>query len=133
MLPSQRCTRKDALWYTIDMTFLVTFMLKVAAIAAAIVLTITYVPGITISGGYVTLAIVALMWTAIITVIRPVLKLVALPFSILTFGLSSVIINAGLFWIMTQVIPGFTVDGILPVLFGSFILAACTWVITLVL
>jgi putative membrane protein len=115
------------------MTFLLKFILKVAAIAAAIILTITYVPGITITGGYVTLAIVALMWTAIITVIRPVLKIVALPFSILTFGLSSIIINAGLFWIMTQVIPGFTVSGILPVLFGSFILAACTWVITLVL
>ncbi len=133
MLLSYTDTRKQALWYTIRMTFLVKFILKVAAIAAAIVLTITYVPGISISGGYVTLALIALMWTAIITVIRPVLKIVAIPFSILTFGLSSVVINAGLFWIMTQVIPGFTVDGILPVLFGSFILAACTWVITLVL
>lgn len=115
------------------MSLLIKFALKVAAIAAAIVLTMTYVPGINLSGGYVTLALVALMWTAIITVIRPILKIVALPFSLLTFGLSSVVINAILFWIMTQVIPGFTVDGILPVLFGSFILAACTWVITIVL
>ncbi len=115
------------------MSFLIKFILKVVAIAAAIILTITYVPGITISGGYITLALVALMWTAIITIIRPVLKIVALPFSLLTFGLSSIIINAALFWVMTQVIPGFTVEGILPILFGSFILAACTWVITIVL
>ncbi|MFM2414731.1 MAG: hypothetical protein RI911_424 [Candidatus Parcubacteria bacterium] len=115
------------------MSFLVKFALKVAAIAAAIMLTISYVPGITVSGGYVTLAIIALMWTAIITVIRPILKIVALPFSLLTFGLSSIVINAALFWVMTQVIPGFTTDGIIPVIFGSFILAALTWVITIVL
>lgn len=113
------------------MPFLVSFVLKIVLIAGAIMLTITYVPGIVVHGGYVTLALVALLWTALITVIRPVLKIVALPFSLLTFGLSSVIINALLFWMMTQVVPGFTVDGIIPVLFGSFVLAVCTWVITL--
>jgi putative membrane protein len=115
------------------MSFLIKTCLRVAAFAAAIIATITYIPGIHLSGGYATLMIVAAAWTAIVTVIRPILKIVAIPFSLLTFGLSSVVINAALFWVLTQVIPGFTTDGLTPVLFGSFVLAALTWVITIVL
>jgi putative membrane protein len=105
-------------------------LLRVLAITAAIMFTVAYIPGITIAGGWQTLALVALLWAALATVIKPILKILTLPISLFTFGLSSVIINAVLFWSMTLIIPGFAIAGIIPIVLGSVLLSICTWVIT---
>jgi putative membrane protein len=43
-------------------------------------------------------------------VIRPVLKLLALPLSCLTFGLFGVVINLIMFWLAFKLTPGFEID-----------------------
>ncbi len=56
-------------------------------------------------------------------VLRPVLKAVALPLTCLTFGLFAFVINAGLFWLAGQVMPGkFHVTGWQGALFGSLVM-----------
>jgi putative membrane protein len=54
--------------------------------------------------------IFALVLGAINAYIRPVIQLLALPLSCLTFGLFSVVINAALFGLAAWLVPGVTVS-----------------------
>ncbi len=56
-------------------------------------------------------------------VLRPILKAVALPLTCLTFGLFSFVINAFLFWLVGQFMPGFHVAGWQAPLFGSVVMS----------
>jgi putative membrane protein len=55
-------------------------------------------------------------------IIRPIVQLIALPLSCLTFGLLGFVINALMFWLAGQVIPGFHVAGWEAPLFGSVVM-----------
>ena len=104
-------------------------LLKFLGTAAAVFLTIHIVPGISSEGGLVTVFLVALAWSAISLIIKPVLHLLALPITILTFGLFALVLNAFLFWAMAAVVPGFSVDGFMPALLGSIALSIISWFI----
>lgn len=108
-------------------------ILRFLGIAAAVYLTVNLVPGISVSGGWTTLALVTLVWAIIVTVIKPVLGILSLPINILTLGLFSLVLNALLFWGMELVVPGFNVAGFWPALFGSIVLSLIGWLIEKVL
>jgi putative membrane protein len=105
------------------------FVLRFLAIAVAVYLTVNIVPGIVVSGGLVTMLLVALAWSVIITVIKPVLSILSLPITIITLGLFSFVLNALLFWAMEFVVSGFDVQGFIPALLGSIVLSLITWFI----
>ncbi|KKW27734.1 MAG: Membrane protein [Candidatus Kaiserbacteria bacterium GW2011_GWB1_52_6] len=100
---------------------------------AAVILTVYLVPGVTITGGWLSTLLVALVWSVITMVIRPVLQLLTLPITILTFGVFSLILNALLFWTMALVVPGFEVSGFLSALLGAIVLSIIAWLIQKVL
>lgn len=66
------------------------------------------------------LAVVAL--GIVNAVLRPIAQLIALPLSCLTFGLFGFVINALMFWLAGQVVPGFHVGGFWAPLFGSLVM-----------
>ncbi|MDB5188254.1 MAG: rane protein of unknown function [Candidatus Kaiserbacteria bacterium] len=109
------------------------FILKFLGLVAAIILTVYLVPGISITGGWVNIVLVALVWSVITMVIRPVLRVLTFPLTILTFGLFSLILSALLFWAMTLVVPGFTVAGFIPALVGSLVLSIISTLINMVI
>ena len=100
---------------------------------AAVVLTVSIVPGVMITGGWETTLLVALVWSVITMVIRPVLKILTFPITVITFGVFSVILNAILFWAMTLVVPGFVVAGFWPALLGALVLSILSWFVHQVL
>jgi putative membrane protein len=104
-------------------------LLKFLGTAAAVYLTVNLVPGISVAGGWTTVLLVALVWSVITLIIRPVLTLLTLPITIITLGLFSFILNALLFWAMTLIVPGFVVDGFLPALLGALVLSIISWLI----
>ena len=104
-------------------------LMRFLGTAAAVYLTVYLVPGITISGGWETTLLVALVWSVITMVIRPVLSILTLPITIITLGLFSFILNALLFWAMTLIVPGFQVDGFIHALFGVVVLSILSWLI----
>ncbi len=55
-------------------------------------------------------------------VLRPVVKLLTLPVTCLTFGLFSLVVNAFFFWLVGQFVPGFKVSGWIAPLFGSVVM-----------
>lgn len=104
-------------------------VLRLLGTAAAVYLTVYLVPGITISGGWTTTLLVALVWSVITLVIRPVLSIMTLPITIVTLGIFSFILNALLFWAMTLIVPGFEVAGFFPALLGVIVLSVLSWLI----
>ena len=55
-------------------------------------------------------------------VVRPLLVLLTLPFTILTFGLFLLVVNALMLWLMAALVPGIRVQGIGSALLGSLVL-----------
>lgn len=108
-------------------------LLKYLGTVAAVMLTVNIVPGITVSGGWPTLFLLALVWSVIMMVIKPVLSILTLPITVITLGLFSFVLNALLFYAMTWVVPGFAVAGFVPALLGALVLSLLSWLIHKVL
>ena len=96
-------------------------VLRYLGTVAAVVLTVNIVPGLSVEGGWLTILLIALVWSVLMLVIKPILTILTLPITIITFGLFSFILNALLFWAMTLVVPGF----VLGYLTFEFTLASC--------
>ena len=109
------------------------FLLRLLATTVAVYLTVSLVPGVSVSGGWITLLLVSLVWSVIVAVIRPVLQILTLPLTIVTLGLFSFILNALLFWAMELIVPGFGVEGFLPALLGAIVLSLISWLVEKIL
>ena len=103
-------------------------IIQFVVIAGTVFLIANNVPGIHVEGGYKTVLFVALVWSLVSMVLKPVLSILTLPLTFITLGLFSFILNAFLFAAMEWVVPGFVVDGFIPALIGSVVLSFVTWV-----
>ncbi|MEX0652004.1 MAG: phage holin family protein [Candidatus Paceibacterota bacterium] len=88
----------------------------------ALLLVSNYVPGITVSSFYIAL-IVAVVLGVVSVILKPILIILTLPITLVTLGLFTFVINAGLFWFVSTFIDGFTVDGFIPAFIGALIVA----------
>lgn len=96
-------------------------------ISAGILLLIAYVvPGIHLASFYTAL-IAALILGLINAIIKPIISLLALPVTLLTLGLFSLVINALMFYLASTVVKGFVVTGFWPAFWGSIIMAIGSW------
>jgi putative membrane protein len=70
-----------------------------------------------------TAVLAALTLGLVNSTIRPVLKLLTFPLTILTLGLSSMAINVLCLVGVARFIPGFTIAGVIPAIVGSIVLS----------
>lgn len=79
-------------------------------------------PGITIDG--VTASLLAAVSIGVVNaVIKPVIKLVSLPLTFLTFGLFSLVVNGFCFSLAAALVPGFHVNGLIGFFVGPIALS----------
>ncbi len=98
---------------------------------ALAILTAAYIlPGIHVDT-FVTALVLAVVLGIANVVIKPILVLLTLPITILTFGLFTLVINALLILGATYVVPGFTVDGFLWALLFSIVLSLISWALNM--
>lgn len=97
-------------------------ILYFVVMAAAMLLLSRLLPGFQVTGwGPALLASVVL---AIVNVIlKPILFVLTLPFTILTLGLFLFVLNAIMLWITAAIVPGFRVAGFATTLIASLALA----------
>ncbi len=97
------------------------------ALSAATLLFISFlVPSVSVSGLYIAL-ITALVLGLVNALIRPLLVLLTLPITILTLGLFTLVINAGLFWFVSTFIDGFEVHGFWGAFIGALFMTLVSW------
>lgn len=63
------------------------------------------------------------------TFIRPILRLLTLPITLVTFGLFAIVVNAITFSIAAFFAPGFEINGIIPAIMGAIVLSIVSTVI----
>ena len=73
--------------------------------------------------GWVPALIGSVVLAAINAVLKPVLFVLTLPFTILTLGLFLLVLNAFCLWLAQRLVPGFDIQGFLITLLASIILA----------
>lgn len=100
--------------------------------AIALIITANVVPGFKVDT-FTTALIVALALGIINAVIKPVLLMLTLPINILTLGLFTFVINAGLLLLVSNFVAGFVIVGFIPALIGAVILWLISMVINFVL
>lgn len=120
------------------MKILIWVLVNALALAAATWL----LEGIRLTGNndtdrILTLVLVALIFGVINAVVGPIIKLLSLPFIIVTLGLLLLVINALLLmltsWVSKEVGLGFHVDGFWTAVLGALIVTVSTWVLEKVL
>ena len=107
-------------------------MIKKLIIQSVTVLVVAWImPSVTINPWYVAV-IVAVVLGLINTFIRPLVKLIALPITVLTLGLFSLVINAAMVLLCAKIVPGFDTSGFLSALICSITLSIVSWAINTV-
>lgn len=94
-----------------------------ALVTAVSLLILDFVfPGVKIDG--VAASLFAAVAIGIVNAtIKPIIKLVSLPLTFLTFGLFSLVVNGFCFWLAAAVVPGFHVYGLIGFLLGPIALS----------
>ena len=69
-------------------------------------------------------ALIAALSIAVVnTLVRPVISLLSLPLTFITFGLFSFVVNGICFWLAAAFVPGFNVQGLLGTILGPVALS----------
>lgn len=93
--------------------------------AAALWVAARFVPGIRQPDTLTHLLLVALVFGVVNVTIKPVLKLLAFPVQILTLGLFTLVINAGMLLLTAWLAKGwgFAVDGFVSAFLGALVIS----------
>ncbi len=95
--------------------------------AAALLLVAYLYPGVQVRD-FVAALVAALVLGLVNAVIRPLLVILTLPVTLLTLGLFLFVINAFLFWLVAELVQGFTVTNFAAALIGSILYSIITLV-----
>ena len=102
------------------------FLTRLVVAALGLWLASALVPGIEVEGGW-TLIGAALLLGLVNAVVRPVLVVLTLPFTILTLGLFLLVINAGMLGLVAAMFERFTIAGFWSALLGAVIVSVTSW------
>ena len=85
------------------------------------------VPGIVVSGA-AALILAALLLGVVNAFVRPVVVVLTLPITIVTLGLFLLVVNAAMIGLVSWVVPGFQVRGLLPGVLAAIVTGVCSWI-----
>ncbi|SDW42948.1 putative membrane protein [Lutibacter oricola] len=99
------------------------FILKILLTALAVVVLATFLPGVTLTNGYTSAIIVALVLGILRVTVKPLLIFFTLPATIVTLGLFLLVINAVIILLADYFVAGFAVSGFWIALLFSLLLS----------
>lgn len=111
---------------------MINFIIRYLIIAVLIMFGAKYIDGIKINN-FETSLYVALAMGFVNTFIKPILKLISFPITILTLGLFLLVINVIMVYLVDYFIQGFSVQGFIPPLIFSFVLSFISYVLGMLL
>lgn len=102
------------------------FLVRAAFAAFGLALAARLVSGITYDAP-MTIALAVLLLGLVNALLRPLLILLTLPLTVLSFGLFLLVINAGMILLVSRIVPGFQVAGFTPALLAALITGVTSW------
>jgi putative membrane protein len=79
--------------------------------------------------GFPTAILLAIILSLLNTFLKPILVILTIPFTIMTFGLFLLVINAFIIVIADKMMPGFAVDSFATALIFSIMVSLTTWML----
>ena len=105
------------------------FIFHIFSNAIALLVAAYFVPGFTFRGDFVAILITAAILTLINIFIKPLFSFFFGPIIILTLGLFSIVINAATLYILDIFSAPLTIQGYLPLLYGTLIVTAVNMIL----
>ncbi len=85
------------------------------------------VPGIYVHGAEALLLAAGLLGI-VNAIVRPIVTFLTLPLTILTLGLFLLIVNAAMIGLVSMVVPGFQVHGLIAGVEAAVVTGVCSWI-----
>jgi putative membrane protein len=112
-----------------------TMLFRLGINAAALWAAVRLVPGVSFTGDWRLLLVVALIFGVLNTLVKPVLWFLTLPFLVVTLGLFTFVLNAFLLWLTSAVSGamglGFHVEGFGAAFIGALVVSAVSVVLSM--
>lgn len=102
------------------------FIVRLAISAFGLWVASQVVSGVNIDGGWT--LIFAALWLGIVNaLVRPVVLLITLPFTLVTLGLFILVVNAAMFALVAALLDGFRLSGFGAALLGALVVSITSW------
>jgi putative membrane protein len=99
-------------------------LLNILVSGLAVFISAYILPGVHIANNnFITAILVAIVLGVLNAILKPILLLLTLPINIVTLGLFTLVVNAVIILLVTQIVPDFKVDGILWAIGFSLVLS----------
>lgn len=100
---------------------MIAFLAHLLVTAALLLLVANLVRGVEI-GGWGPAFVGAIVLGLVNAFVRPVMVILTLPLTVLSFGLFLFVVNAFVLWLVAALVPGIRIRGFGPALLGSLLL-----------
>lgn len=108
----------------------VRFLLKLIVSSFAVLIAAYFMRGVEVDS-FTTAIIVAFVLALMNALLKPILIILTIPVTVMSFGLFLLVINAFIIQITAYLVDGFSVTGFWAALFFSILLSLITWVLEL--
>ena len=109
--------------------FLLRLAVNLAVTVFAFWVAVQLLSGMSFTGNLGNWLVVAIIFGLVNAVIRPIVKLLALPINLITLGLFTLVINALMLWLTSWLSGALTVDGFITAFLGAIIISVISTVL----
>ena len=92
-----------------------------------------FVRGIDLTGGYLDVLLVALVFGLVNALVKPIVFFFSLPFLFFTLGLFYLVINGAMLLLTAELVDNFAVEGIWPAVAGSVVISIISMLLSVLL
>lgn len=103
------------------------FVLRAVIAAFGLWIATEWIDGFAIDSAS-TLLLAALLLGIVNAVLRPLMILLTLPFTVLTFGFFILVVNAAMLALVSSMLPGFDITSFRSAFFGALVVSMTGWV-----
>jgi len=107
------------------------FFIKIIVYLVAFAIVATLFRGVHIQG-FFTLIAVGVLFALLNAFIKPLLVLLTLPLTAVTFGLFYFFINGFMVWLTSALLPGFVIDSFATAFWAAIFLSFISWIIEMI-
>ena len=104
--------------------------LRIVVNAVSLWVAAELIDGIDLAEGIGSILFVAIVFGIVNAVIKPAAKLLALPITLLTLGLFTVVVNAAMLALTGWLTDSLDVEGFWPAVFGAIVVSVVSWVLS---
>lgn len=103
------------------------FILRVLIAALGLWLATEWVDGINVASA-TTLILAALLLGLVNAIVKPIVVLLTIPFTLVTLGLFLLVINAAMLGLVAAFLPGMGISGFWPAFWAAIIVSVVSWI-----